>query len=141
MTQLTLDFDQKEQLNRVRSKTATAILEFFVKLQHGDTFHAQQLRDYVASLVPVAPARKEKVCLTKNLKEQPTKPTRAWVKCVVLLRVDFRSGAFSAFIRGPNGGRSRGSTIPQPIAIWSTKSELASVATNFKGDTSITDRQ
>lgn len=61
MTQLSLDFDQKEQLNRVRSKVALAILEFFGTLQHGDTFHAQQLRDHVASLVPVAPASPDRI--------------------------------------------------------------------------------
>lgn len=60
--QLTLDFEShSEQLRRVKSKTAEAILQFFGTLGAGETFHAQQLRDYVASIVPVAPSSPDRV--------------------------------------------------------------------------------
>ena len=59
--QLTLDFDQQSNLQRVKSKTAGAILAFFDSLHVGDEFCAQQLRDYVAALVPVAPASPDRI--------------------------------------------------------------------------------
>jgi len=59
--QLNLDFDQASHLHRVTSKTSAAIAEFFAKLEVGATFHAQELRDYVAAQVPVAPASPDRV--------------------------------------------------------------------------------
>jgi len=59
--QLKLDFDQTAHLTRVTSKTSVAIAEFFAKLDVGATFHAQELRDYVAAQVLVAPASPDRV--------------------------------------------------------------------------------
>lgn len=59
--QLQLDFDQREHLQRVTSKTSAAIAEFFSKLEVGAEFHAQELRDHVAALVPCAPASPDRV--------------------------------------------------------------------------------
>lgn len=54
--QLMMDFETQDQnLKRVKSKTAVAILQFFDTLEVGSEFHAQELRDFVAKLVPVAP--------------------------------------------------------------------------------------
>mgnify|MGYP000311183481 CR=1 FL=1 len=61
MTQMQLDFDQKTNLQRVKSKTSGAILQFFDTLEVGQEFHAQELRDYVAALVPVAPASPDRI--------------------------------------------------------------------------------
>jgi len=59
--QLKLDFDQTAHLTRVTSKTSVAIAEFFANLDVGATFHAQEIRDYVAAQVLVAPASPDRV--------------------------------------------------------------------------------
>lgn len=62
VTQLTLNFEsQSDHLKRVKSKTAGAILAFFAARRVGDTFHAQELRDFVAARVPVAPASPDRI--------------------------------------------------------------------------------
>ncbi len=61
MNQLQLNFDQKSELARVTAKTSMSIVEYFGKLKVGDTFHAQELRDYVAALVHVAPASPDRI--------------------------------------------------------------------------------
>jgi len=59
--QLQLDFDQREHLQRVASKTSAAIAEFFAKLDVGADFRAQELRDHVAAQVQTAPASPDRV--------------------------------------------------------------------------------
>lgn len=59
--QLELDFEQARQLDRVRGKTAEAIVEFFEGLQCGQEFHADDLRQAVASRVMVAPGSPDRV--------------------------------------------------------------------------------
>lgn len=63
------------------------------------------------------------------------------MKCVVLLRVNFRFGVFSESIHGPSGWKSRDNIMRQHFDISSTRSEHACVATNSKDETSTTDRQ
>lgn len=59
--QLLIDFEQNQQLVRVRGKTAEAIVEFFSGLQSGEEFHADDLRRWVASRVCVAPGSPDRV--------------------------------------------------------------------------------
>ncbi len=65
MNQLQLDFEC--HLQRVRSKTQEAIATFFDRLADGETFHAQELRDFVASQVPVAPSSPDRVMRAMRL--------------------------------------------------------------------------
>lgn len=70
--QLMLNFNetQNENLKRVKSKTAVAILQFFDTLEVGSKFHAQELRDFVAKLVPVAPASPDRILRDMRQREE-----------------------------------------------------------------------
>ena len=61
MNQLTLDFEQNDNLARVQSRTGLLIVQFFDSIEVGTTFHAQDLRDYVAALVQCAPASPDRI--------------------------------------------------------------------------------
>jgi hypothetical protein len=59
--QMQLDFEQPKQLDRVLGKTAGVIVEFFGTLDVGQEFHADELRQYVAQRLTVAPAAPDRV--------------------------------------------------------------------------------
>lgn len=61
MNQLTLDFEQQKQLDRVALSSRDAVLEFFNAIECNATFHAQELRDYVAAQVTVAPSSPDRI--------------------------------------------------------------------------------
>lgn len=56
--QLELNFDH---LERVKGRIQSAIAEFFDGLEIGQTFHAQDLRDYVCRTAQVAPSSPDRI--------------------------------------------------------------------------------
>jgi hypothetical protein len=55
------DDTQPAHLKRVGGKTAQWIETFFSRLPTGATFHAQELRDFVAARTSVAPASPDRI--------------------------------------------------------------------------------
>jgi hypothetical protein len=55
------DEPQPVHLRRVKGKTAHWIETFFSRLPVGATFHAQELRDFVATRTSVAPASPDRI--------------------------------------------------------------------------------
>jgi hypothetical protein len=59
--QMQLDFEQPKQLDSVLGKTAGVIVEFFESLEVGQEFHADELRQYVAQRLTVAPGSPDRI--------------------------------------------------------------------------------
>jgi hypothetical protein len=59
--QMQLNFEQPDQLARVAGKTASVIIEFFSLLSAGQDFHADELRQYVAERLTVAPGSPDRI--------------------------------------------------------------------------------
>jgi hypothetical protein len=59
--QMQFDFEQPAQLARVAGKTAAVIIEFFSTLSVGQDFHADELRQFVAQRLTVAPGSPDRI--------------------------------------------------------------------------------